>query len=72
MNAATTARIAAWNVIANQKLPAGTKVTVEDAQVTIRTRGGRPARIPYSHADTLESLTAALEAAARATTPDTH
>lgn len=72
MNAATIARIAAWNVIADQKLPAGTKVAVEDAQVTIRTRGGRPARVPYGPADTLESLRDALESAVRATTPDTH
>ena len=72
MNAAAIARIAAWNVIANQELPAGTKVTVEDAQVTIHPRGGRPARVPYSHADTLESLCSALEAAVRATTSDTH
>ena len=72
MNAATIARISAWNVIADQELPAGTKVTVEDAQVTIHTRGGRPARIPYGRTDTLESLYAALKAAVQATVPDSH
>lgn len=72
MNAATIARIAAWTVIADQELPAGTKVTVEDAWVTIHARGGQPARIPYGHADTLESLCGALEAAVRATTSDNH
>lgn len=72
MNAATTARIAAWNVIADQKLPAGTKVTVEDAWITIHPHGGRSARVPYGHADTLESLRDALEAAVQATAPDTH
>lgn len=72
MNAPTIARIAAWNVIADQELPAGTKVTVEDAWVTIHPRGSRPARVPYSHADTIESLCSALEAAVQATAPDTH
>nr|DAR11272.1 MAG TPA: hypothetical protein [Caudoviricetes sp.] len=72
MNAATIARIAAWNVIADQELPAGTKVTVEDAWVTIHPRGGRPARIPYGHADTPESLRSALEAAVQAAASDAH
>ena len=72
MNAAAIARIAAWNIIADQELPAGTKVTVEDTQVTIRTRGGRSARAPYSPADTPESLYSALEAAVRAATSDAH
>lgn len=72
MNAATIARIAAWNVIADQELPAGTKVTVEDARVTIHPRGGQPTRVPYGRADTLESLRGALEAAVQATTPDAH
>lgn len=70
MNAATIARIAAWNVIADQRLPVGTKVTVEDAWVTIHPRGGQPARIPYNHTDTLGSLYAALEAAVQAATSD--
>lgn len=68
MNPATVARIAAWNVIADQELPAGTKVTVKDGWVTIRTRGGQPARIPYGPADTLGSLYDALKDAAQATT----
>ena len=72
MNAATIARIAAWNVIADQELPAGTKVTVEDAQVTIHPRGGQPVRVPYGHADTLGSLCSALESAVQAATSDTH
>lgn len=70
MNAATIARIAAWNVIADAELPAGTKVTVEDGWVTIHPRGGRPARAPYGPADTLESLSEALKGAAQATTQD--
>ena len=67
MNAATIARIAAWNVIADAELPAGTKVTVEDGQVTIHPRGGRPARTPYSPSDTPSSLYNALKEAVQAT-----
>lgn len=70
MNAATIARIAAWNVIAEQELPAGTKVTVEDAHVTIHPRGGQPAYVPYGPADTLHSLYNALKGAAQAITRD--
>ena len=66
MNAATIARIAAWNVIADQELPAGTKVTVEDGWVTIHPRGGCPAHVPYGPTDTLDSLYGALAYAARA------
>ena len=66
--AATAARIAAWNVIADQELPAGTKVTVEDGWVTIHPRGGQPARVPYGPTDTLGTLYGALKDAARATT----
>lgn len=72
MNAATIARIAAWNVIADSDLHAGTKVTVEDGQVTIHPRGGQPARVPYSPADTLDSLHNALKDAVQATTQDPH
>lgn len=72
MNAATIARIAAWQVIADQELPAGTKVTVEDGWVTIHPRGGQPARVPYGAADTLESLYDSLKGAAQAATQDTH
>lgn len=68
MNAATIARIAAWNVIADQELPAGTKVTVKDGWVTIHPRNGQPARVPYGPADTLGSLYDALKAAAQAAT----
>lgn len=70
MNAATTARIAAWNVIADAQLPANTKVVVEDGWVTIHPRGGQPAHVPYGRADTLESLYGTLKAAARATVQD--
>lgn len=70
MKSPTYARVAAWNVIADQELPAGTKVTVEDGWVTIHPRGGRPARTPYGPADTISSLTAALKAAVQATTQD--
>lgn len=68
MNAATIARIAAWNVIANQELPAGTKVTVEDGQVTIRSRGGQTASTPYGPTDTPDSLYNALAEAVQAAT----
>ena len=68
MNAATTARIAAWNVIADGGLTAGTQVTVKDGWVTLRPRGGQPAHVPYGPADTLESLYDALKSAAQATT----
>lgn len=66
MDAATTARIAAWNVIADQELSAGTKVTVKDGWVTIQPRNGQPVRTPYGPADTLDSLYGALKDAARA------
>lgn len=68
MNPATVARIAAWNVIADQQLPAGTKVTVKDGWVTIHPRGGQPAHVPYGPADTLGSLYGTLKAAAQAAT----
>lgn len=70
MNAATIARIAAWNVIADADLPAGTKTTVEDGWVTIHPRGGQPVRVPYGPADTPYSLYNALKGAAQATTRD--
>lgn len=72
MNAATIARIAAWNVIADGDLPAGTKVVVEDGWVTIHPRGGQPARAPYGPADTLDSVYDALKGAAQAVTQDPH
>lgn len=72
MNTATIARIAAWQVIADQELPAGTKVTVEDGWVAIYPRGGQPAHVPYGAADTPSSLYDALKSAARATVQDTH
>lgn len=72
MNAAATARIAAWNVIADAKLPAGTQVTVKDGWVTIHPRNGQPAHVPYGPADTLSSLYSALKDAAQATTQDPH
>lgn len=65
MDAATIARIAAWNVIADAELPAGTKVAVKDGWVTIHPRGGQPAHVPYGPADTLDSLYGALKAAAQ-------
>lgn len=72
MNAATIARIAAWNVIADQELPAGAKVTVEDGWVAIRLRGGQPTRVPYGPADTISSLYNALKAAVQAATQAPH
>lgn len=68
MKPSTVARIAAWNVIANQELPAGTKVTVEDGVVAIHPRGGQPAHVPYGPADTLNTLYNALKDAVQATT----
>lgn len=70
MNAATIARIAAWNIIADQELPAGTKVIVEDGWVTVHPRGGRPARTPYGPTDTPDSLYDALKGAIQATIQD--
>lgn len=72
MNAATIARIAAWNVIADAELPAGTKVVVKDGWVTIHPRGGQSAHVPYGPADTLSSLYAALKDAAQADARDPH
>ena len=70
MNAATAARIAAWNVIADQELPVGTKVAVKDGWVTIHPRGGQPTHVPYGPSDTLSSLYSALKEAAQAATKD--
>ena len=67
MNAATIARIAAWKIIADQELPAGTKVAVEDGWVTIHARSGQPVRTPYGPEDTPGSLYNALNDAVRAT-----
>lgn len=72
MNAAAIARIAAWSLIADAELPAGTKVTVKDGQVTVLPRGGQPVCTPYGPASTLESLYNALKAAAQAATQDSH
>lgn len=72
MNAAATARVAAWNVIADTDLPAGTKVTVKDGQVTIHPRGGRPACVPYGPTDTPDSLHDALKNAVQTVTQDPH
>lgn len=69
MNAATTARIAAWNVIADTELPAGTKVTVKDGQVSVHPRGGQPAHVPYGPESTPESLYNALKDAVQANHP---
>lgn len=68
MNAATAARIAAWNVIADQDLPAGSKVTTEDGWVTIHPRGGQPTHVPYGPTETPESVYNALKDAVQATT----
>ena len=70
MNAATIARIAAWNIVADLALPAGTKVIVEDSQVTIHPRGSQPAHAPYGPEDTISSLYDALKSAARAVAQD--
>lgn len=70
MNPATVARIAAWNVIADVELPAGTKVAVKDELVTIQPRGGQPAHVPYGRTDTPESLYGALKAAVQAAAQD--
>lgn len=72
MNAATIARIAAWNVIADAELPAGTKVTVKDGRVTVHPRGGQPAHVPYGPADTPDSLYKALKGAVQTTTQLPH
>lgn len=72
MNAATIARIAAWKVIADSELPAGTKVIVKDGWVTIHPRGGQPARTPYGPTDTPSSLYNALKGAAQTVTQDPH
>lgn len=69
MNAASTARVAAWQVIADQELPAGTKVTVKDGWVAILPRGGQPARIPYGPESSPETLYGAIRDAIQATAP---
>lgn len=72
MNAATIARIAAWNVIADAELPAGTKVTVKDGWVTLHPRGEQPVHTPYSTESTPESLYDALKGAVQAITQTGH
>lgn len=71
MKSPTYARVAAWNVIADRELPAGTKVIVEDGWVTLHPRGGQPVHVPYGPADTISSLYNALTDALQAapTTP---
>lgn len=66
MKSPTVARIAAWNVIADQELPAGTKVTVKDGQVTIHRNGAQPASVRYTPADTPASVRRALTDALQA------
>lgn len=68
MKSSTYARIAAWNVIADQELPAGTKVIVKEGQVVIRLRDSQSARTPYGPADTPDSLYSALADAVQAIT----
>lgn len=65
MNTAAAARIAAWNVIANEELPAGTRVTVKDGVVTISSRHAQPTRVPYGPAGNVDSLYNALKNAAQ-------
>lgn len=72
MKSSTYARIAAWNVIADMGLPAGTKVAVEDGRVTIRPRGGQPVHVPYGPEDTPSGVYNALKDAAQATIQDPH
>ena len=67
MNAATLARIAAWNVIADGELPAGTKVIVKDGWITIHPHGGQTAHVPYGPANTLDDLYNAIQAATQTT-----
>lgn len=67
MNAATIARIAAWSVIADTELPAGTKVTVKDGQVSLRLRDGQPVHIPYGPESSLEGLCDAIRDATQET-----
>ena len=68
MNTAAAAQVTAWQVIADQELPAGTKITVEDRWVTVHPRGGQPARIPYGRESSPESLYGAIRDATQATT----
>ena len=65
MNTATIARIAAWNVIADEELPAGTQVTVKDGVVAISSRRAQPTSVPYGPTDTLDTLYNALKNAAQ-------
>ena len=70
MNAAAIARIAAWNVISDSILPAGSKVVVENGWVAIHPRGGRETRVPYGPSETLESLYDAIKDAAQSAMQD--
>lgn len=68
MKSPTYARIAAWKVIADLKMAAHTEVAVEGGAVTIRPRGGQPARVPYGPEDTIDSVYLALKDAVQANT----
>lgn len=72
MDAATAARVVAWNIILEEDLPVGTKVIVEDGQVTIHPHGGQPAHAPYTPEDTIGSLHRALKAAVLANPQTSH
>lgn len=72
MKPPTYARIAAWNVIADRELPAGTKVVVEDGRVSLHPHGKQPVHVPYGPADTISSLYNALTDALQATTHNPH
>ena len=65
MNAAAAARVTAWNIVLEEDMPVGTKVTVEDDKVTIHPRGGQPISVPYTPEDTNGSLHRALKTAAQ-------
>ena len=72
MDSATAARVVAWNIVLEEDLPVGTKVTVEDGLVTIHPHGSQPVRTPYTPEDTIGSLHRALKAAVQATTRTPH
>lgn len=76
MKSPTVALIAAWSVIADQDLPAGTEIAVKDRQITTRRNDSQPVSIHYTPTDTpadvRRALTDALQAAAHTPRQQAH
>ena len=68
MKVSTAAQLVAWNVVIDQDLPVGTKVTAEGGRVTIHLCDGQPVSTPYSPEDSLGALYRRLDGAVQTVT----